>query len=107
MIRSRTMTEVFKLIYGGVGMRTIKDDIIFLVDKGVGRKMLIEWLTDPKSHLYMGKENPTPYTQAEAAEEINRLIADGTLTQGKMHGMRKFIVVTEWSPRTAAQLKGG
>ena len=107
MIRSRTMTEVFKLIYGGVGMRTIKDDILFLVDTGVGRKMLIEWLTDPKSHLYMGKEDVTPYTEAEAVEEIDKLIEDGTLTQGKMHGMRKFIVVTEWSPRTAAQLKGG
>lgn len=86
-------------------MRTLKDDIIFLVDQGVGRRTLIEWLTDPKSHLYMNDDDPTMPTEAEAVEEINRLIDDGTLTQGRMHGVKKFIVVTKWMPQTAKRLR--
>jgi len=102
------MTETFRLLYGEPGetVRTIKDDIIFLVDKGVSRSLLIEWLTDPKSHLYLNTTKPEPPTEAKAIEEIDKLIEDGTLTMGQMHG-GDFIVVTDWMPRTAARLQGG
>lgn len=61
--------------------------VTYYVDKGLSRRALVK------------------QAQEEFNFTIDEMLKDGRLVTGEMHGATDWLVVTEFMPRTAAQLK--
>lgn len=85
-------------------MRTTRDDVEYHVDKGVDRAELLRDMRERDSC----SESCPHHDEADVLREVDAMVADGTLTEGRLggHGAH-YLVVTRFMPNTAAKMRAG
>ena len=81
----------------------LRASIEYHVDKGISRRMLFEEVLTCDGVDVPCPKNPS---KLEVITEFNRMVTTGILTVGSHEGELDHVVVTRWSPTTAAKMRG-
>lgn len=76
--------------------QSLRDAIEFHVDKGLSRRMLLK-------EVYAERINLSHPEDVEV--EVDKMLAEGVLTMGLFEQEPDHVVVTRWSPNTAAKMR--
>lgn len=80
---------------------TIQESIEYHVDKGISRKSLFQEMLRQDACT----EDCPPHTIADLKKAFKAMLEKGTLTMGSFQGETDHVVVSRWSPNTAAAMK--
>ena len=80
----------------------IRKQIQYHLDKGLTRRMLF----DEMARQYACDSTcDHPHNMDDVGVEFQAMVEDGTLTVGRLHGSDDFVVVTDWMPNSAQQMR--
>ena len=82
--------------------KAVREQIKYHLNQGLTRRMLF----DEMARQYACDTScDRPHDMVAVEAEFQAMVADDTLTVGRLHGSDDFVVVTDWMPNSAREIR--